>query len=71
MKLNYLFLFVILSINPSFGQSNKILKEKITKLLTEQNLSGAIWCTVSEKGEITSDVYGYKKTTTKDLLLID
>ena len=66
--LAYLLLFLFLSSNLTFGQPHRTLKDEIRKLLDEQNLSGAVWSTLSEKGEIISDACGYKNFETKELL---
>jgi CubicO group peptidase (beta-lactamase class C family) len=52
----------------SYAQTQVALKENIKKLLNQENLSGAVWATVSDDGEITTDAYGYKNTHTKELL---
>ena len=69
MKL-YFFLFftLIIATNFSYAQTKEGLKDTIKNLLAEQKLSGAVWVTVSEKGEIVTDACGYKNTKTKDIL---
>lgn len=52
----------------SFAQNRAAMKEAIKNLLTEQNLSGAVWATVSDQGEIVTDAYGYKHIKSKVLL---
>jgi CubicO group peptidase (beta-lactamase class C family) len=51
--------------NFSYSQSKEELKHTIINLLDEQKLSGAVWATISDKGEIFTDSYGYKNTATK------
>lgn len=69
MKFNF-FLFVILVVtfNYSYAQTTEGLKDTIKNLLAEQKLSGAVWSTVSDKGDIVIDAHGYKNTQTKELL---
>lgn len=64
----FLFLILILSTNYSFAQTKEGLKDSLRTLLKEQKLSGAVWATVNEKGEIITDASGYKNTKTKELL---
>ena len=64
----FLFFIYIISFNFSFAQTKEGLKDTIKNLLAEQKLSGAVWVTVSEKGEIIADAYGYKNTKTKEIL---
>jgi CubicO group peptidase (beta-lactamase class C family) len=69
MKFKILLLFILIIYNNfSFAQTKEELKYTITNLLTEQKLSGAVWATVSENGEIVIDSYGYKNTKTKEIL---
>ena len=63
----FLFLFSVLT-SFSYAQTQEVLKENIKKLLDEQNLSGAVWATVSEDGKIIVDACGSKNTKTKELL---
>jgi CubicO group peptidase (beta-lactamase class C family) len=64
----FLFLISVISSNLSFAQTTEGLKDTIKKLLAEQNLSGAVWSTVSDKGEIVIDAHGYKNIETKELI---
>jgi CubicO group peptidase (beta-lactamase class C family) len=62
-----LFIFSIFT-SLSYAQTQAELKENIKKLLNQEKLSGAVWATVSDDGEIITDAYGYKNTHTKELL---
>ena len=64
----FLFFISIIANNFSYAQTKEGLKDTIKNLLVEQKLSGAVWATVSEKGEIVTDAYGYKNTKTKEIL---
>lgn len=69
MKFNLLlFILSVISSNLSYAQTTKGLKDTIKNLLAEQNLSGAVWSTVSDKGEIVIDAHGYKNVETKEWL---
>ena len=59
---------MLLGFNVSFAQKKEGLNNIIHTLLTEQKLAGAVWATVSEKGEIVTDAAGYKNTKSKVLL---
>lgn len=64
----FLFYILIFSTNFSYTQTKEGLKDSIRTLLTEQKLSGAVWATVADNGEIITDAIGYKNTRTKELL---
>ena len=69
MTFKYFSLFILVTITHfSNAQTKEELKGTIENLLNEQKLSGAVWATVSDKGEIVTDAYGYKNTKTKELL---
>ena len=69
MRLKYFLFFIyIVASNFSYAQTKEGLKDTIKILLAEQKLSGAVWVTVSEKGEIVTDAYGYKNTENKEIL---
>ncbi len=69
MKLTiFFFVISVISFNLSHAQTTEGLKDTIKNLLAEQNLSGAVWCTVSDKGEIFIDAHGYKYVETKEII---
>jgi CubicO group peptidase (beta-lactamase class C family) len=51
-----------------YAQNKETLRDTIIKLLAEQNLSGAVWATVTNNHEVVTDAYGYKNIKTKELL---
>lgn len=70
MKFKFLLFFIsVISSNLSVAQTTEGLKDTIKNLLAEQNLSGAVWSTVSENGDISVDAHGYKNMETGELLL--
>lgn len=69
MQIQYtiIFLLSVLS-NGVYAQNKEDLKQSIHGLLLQQQLAGAIWTTVTDKGEICTDVVGYKNKQRKELL---
>ena len=69
MKLKCLLIFIsIISSCFSFAQTRGNLKGTIKNLLADQKLSGAVWSTVSDNGEIVTGADGYHNMETKDIL---
>jgi len=64
----FLLLLSIATAHICSAQQAVALKEKIKNLLAEQKLSGAVWATVTDSGNIHTDAHGYKNTSTKMLL---
>jgi len=64
----FLFFISVISYHLSYAQTKKGLKDTIKNLLAEQRLSGAVWATVSDRGEVVIDAHGYKNYKTRELL---
>ena len=64
----FLLFFSIATAHICSAQQAVALKEQIKTLLAEQKLSGAVWATVSDSGDIHTDASGYKNTSTEILL---
>ncbi len=65
---HFLFFLLVTITSSSKAQNQEGLKKTIKNLLTEQKLTGAVWATVTDKGKVITDAYGYKNTKTKELL---
>lgn len=69
MTIKFFLLFLsIATAHICSAQQAEALKEKIKTLLAEQKLSGAVWATVSDSGEVNTDASGCKNVSTKILL---
>ncbi|MEJ5963778.1 serine hydrolase domain-containing protein [Pedobacter immunditicola] len=64
----FLFFIAAISYHLSYAQTKEGLKDTMKNLIAEQKLSGAVWATVSEKGEIVIDAHGFKNIKTRELL---
>jgi hypothetical protein len=70
IRVKYHLLFILVTITYFVNaQGKEELLEDIKSLLIEQKLSGAVWATVSETGEITSDAYGCRNAKTRSHLV--
>jgi CubicO group peptidase (beta-lactamase class C family) len=52
----------------SFSQAQSELHHTMEVLLSEQQLTGAVWATISESGEIRTGATGYKNASSRTLL---
>lgn len=70
IKKHYFFILLAIAIlnHWAYAQNNLYLRNTIKNLLVEQDISGAVWAVVSEKGEIITDATGYKNRKTRDFL---
>ncbi|MEA3436859.1 MAG: serine hydrolase [Thermodesulfobacteriota bacterium] len=66
IKTSILLLFVVLS-SISRAQENATLEEELKKTIASENLSGAVWSTISDNIVITGAI-GLKNTDTKEIL---
>ncbi|MBX2901671.1 MAG: beta-lactamase family protein [Cyclobacteriaceae bacterium] len=67
MKLRFVFALLSIAVE-SFSQTGINLEHTIDSLLAQQKITGAVWATVSEGGQISTGASGYKNADLRVML---
>lgn len=67
MKLRFVFALLSIAVE-SFSQTGINLEHTIDSLLAQQKITGAVWATVSEGGQISTGASGYKNADLRIML---